>query len=67
MGGSGGGGTRIAAIAVVVLAVLVIGWVLLGSGESYDVKVRLQNASQLVKGNLVQVAGAPIGSVDGSS
>jgi len=36
---------------------------LLGGGSPYTVKLHLQNASQLVKGNLVQVAGAKVGTV----
>ncbi len=38
---------------------------LLGSpGGSYKVKARFENAAQLVKGNLVQTGGAPIGTVE---
>jgi phospholipid/cholesterol/gamma-HCH transport system substrate-binding protein len=49
----------------VVAAAIVVGFVLIGggSGSSYEVKARFQNASQLVKGNLVQVSGRPIGEV----
>jgi len=36
---------------------------LLGGASSYHVKARFTNASQLVKGNLVQVAGIKIGTV----
>ena len=33
-------------------------------GGDYTVKARFQNAAQLVKGNLVQIGGAPVGKVD---
>ena len=42
--------------------------VLLGSGgKNYTVKADFQNASQIVKGNLVQVSGRPVGKVTGIS
>src|SRR3954453_7308105 len=45
-------------------AVVVVGVLVLGSrGGSYSVHARFQNASQLVKGNLVQVAGVPVGKI----
>ncbi len=50
--------TRVLAVAAVVAAGLVVAFTLLGGGEPYKVKARFQNASQLVKGNLVQVGGA---------
>jgi phospholipid/cholesterol/gamma-HCH transport system substrate-binding protein len=37
---------------------------LLGGGESYTVKANFQNASGLVTGNQVEVAGAPAGSIE---
>ncbi|MGZ4269830.1 MAG: MlaD family protein [Solirubrobacteraceae bacterium] len=40
-----------------------MGYVLLGGGSDYTVHARFQNASQLVKGNLVQVSGVSIGKV----
>lgn len=56
---------RVVALAAVVVAVALVAVVLLGSGgSSYVVHARFQNASQLVKGNLVQVAGAPVGTVE---
>jgi phospholipid/cholesterol/gamma-HCH transport system substrate-binding protein len=59
-----GGLTRVAAVAAVVAVAIVAAVVLLrGSGENYTVKAHFQNASQLVKGNLVQVSGAPVGKV----
>jgi phospholipid/cholesterol/gamma-HCH transport system substrate-binding protein len=54
------------AVGAVVVAVAVVAVVLLQSGSGdYVVHARFQNASQLVKGDNVQVAGAPIGSVSG--
>jgi phospholipid/cholesterol/gamma-HCH transport system substrate-binding protein len=47
-----------------VLALVAVGYVLLKpGGPDYKIHARFQNASQLVKGNLVQVAGAPVGKV----
>jgi phospholipid/cholesterol/gamma-HCH transport system substrate-binding protein len=55
---------RIVALAAVIVAVAAIATILLGSGSgSYKVSALFQNASQLVKGNLVQVSGTPIGKV----
>jgi phospholipid/cholesterol/gamma-HCH transport system substrate-binding protein len=57
---------RILGIAALGAAVAVVGFVLLaGRGGSYVVHGRFQNASQLVKGNLVEVAGVPVGTVAG--
>lgn len=48
------------------VAVAVVAVVLLGAGsDDYQVRARFQNAAQLVKGDLVQVAGAEIGSITG--
>jgi phospholipid/cholesterol/gamma-HCH transport system substrate-binding protein len=53
------------AFAAVLIAAVVVAVVLLGSGNgSYTLHARFQNASQLVKGNLVQVAGTAIGKVN---
>lgn len=46
-------------VAVIVVGVLVIG----GGGTDYTVKANFINASQIVKGDLVQVGGVPIGKV----
>jgi phospholipid/cholesterol/gamma-HCH transport system substrate-binding protein len=54
---------RVAAVAVVVGAILVVALLLFTGGSSYTVKVQFQNAGQLVKGNQVQVGGRPIGTV----
>jgi phospholipid/cholesterol/gamma-HCH transport system substrate-binding protein len=55
---------RILALIAVVVAVGAVAVVLFGSGGTdYTIHARFQTASQLVKGNLVQVAGVPIGTV----
>jgi phospholipid/cholesterol/gamma-HCH transport system substrate-binding protein len=55
---------RWAAIATVALAALIVVYLLLfGSGSSYTVTASFENASQLVTGNNVDVAGVPVGSV----
>jgi phospholipid/cholesterol/gamma-HCH transport system substrate-binding protein len=55
---------RTAAIAAVVIACIAVAIIVLrGSGSNYTVKADFQNASQLVKGNLVQVSGRPVGKV----
>ena len=55
---------RAAALAAVLVVAIVVAVLLLsGPGGSYTVKARFQNAAQLVKGNLVQTGGAPVGKV----
>jgi phospholipid/cholesterol/gamma-HCH transport system substrate-binding protein len=55
---------RIVALAAVVIGAAAIGIVLAThDGTDYTVHARFINASQLVKGDLVQVSGAPIGKV----
>ncbi len=55
---------RALAVATLVVAIAVVSVVLLrGDGTEYTVNARFTNASQLVKGNEVQVAGVPIGKV----
>jgi phospholipid/cholesterol/gamma-HCH transport system substrate-binding protein len=55
---------RAAAIGALAVAAIVVAVVLLGGGGGdYSVTARLDNASQLVKGNLVQVAGQTVGKV----
>ena len=54
---------RVAAIGAVLLAVAVVALLLFGGGSSYSVKLTTENASQLVKGDLVQVAGTSVGKV----
>jgi phospholipid/cholesterol/gamma-HCH transport system substrate-binding protein len=55
---------RVLAVAALVAAAIVTAFTLLGGGDAYRVKARFQNASQLVKGDLVQVAGRPVGKVE---
>jgi phospholipid/cholesterol/gamma-HCH transport system substrate-binding protein len=55
---------RTAVLGAGILVVVVIAAILLGVGATrYRVHAIFENASQLVKGNLVQVAGAPVGKV----
>jgi phospholipid/cholesterol/gamma-HCH transport system substrate-binding protein len=54
---------RIAAFAAVAIAIVAVGVILLGGGSSYKVKAIFQNASQIVSGDQVKVAGNPIGTV----
>ena len=56
---------RAVALAALVVVAAVVAILLLRSpGGDYKVKARFQNAAQLVKGNLVQTGGAPIGTVE---
>jgi len=56
---------RVAALGAVIAAVVLVAFVLFGSGGGgYTVSARFINAGQLVKGNPVQTGGAPIGSVE---
>ena len=55
---------RYAAVATVVLAALIVLYVLLfGVGSVYTVTASFESASQLVKGDRVDVAGVPVGSI----
>jgi phospholipid/cholesterol/gamma-HCH transport system substrate-binding protein len=54
---------RIAALLAVAAAAVLAAVLLLGGGGGYTVKADFENASQLVKGNLVQVGGQQIGKV----
>jgi phospholipid/cholesterol/gamma-HCH transport system substrate-binding protein len=54
---------RVAAVAAVVVALGAVGIIVLSGGSSYTVKAVFQNASQIVSGDLVDVAGTPIGTV----
>ncbi len=56
---------RIAAVAAVVVAVVAVAVILLSNGTSYQVHAIFQNASQIVSGDQVEVAGTPIGTVSG--
>jgi phospholipid/cholesterol/gamma-HCH transport system substrate-binding protein len=54
---------RIAAVTAVVVAVVAVAVILLSNGSTYQVHAIFQNASQIVTGDQVEVAGAPIGTV----
>jgi phospholipid/cholesterol/gamma-HCH transport system substrate-binding protein len=54
---------RVAAVLALVGAIIVVLLLVLGGGSSYTVTAQFENASQLVTGNNVNVAGAPVGSV----
>jgi phospholipid/cholesterol/gamma-HCH transport system substrate-binding protein len=54
---------RIAALGAVVLAIVVVAVIVLSSSSSYQVKANFQNASQVVPGDLVEVAGNSVGTV----
>jgi phospholipid/cholesterol/gamma-HCH transport system substrate-binding protein len=58
---------RIAAVLALIGAVIVVLLLVLGGGSSYTVTAQFENASQLVTGNNVSVAGAPVGSIKGIS
>jgi len=52
---------RVAAILALIGAVAVVLLLVLGGGSSYTVTAEFENASQLVTGNNVNVAGVPVG------
>jgi phospholipid/cholesterol/gamma-HCH transport system substrate-binding protein len=54
---------RVAALAAVAIAIVAVVVILLSGGSSYQVKAIFTNASQLVTGDQVQVAGNSVGSV----
>ena len=54
---------RVAAVAAVVVAIVAVAVILLSSGTTYTVRADFQNASQIVQGDLVEVAGNPVGTV----
>ena len=56
-------GRRIVAVVAVIAAIAAVAFVLLSRSAPYTVTARFENASQIVKGNLVQVAGSPVGTV----
>ncbi|HEY2159677.1 MAG TPA: MlaD family protein [Solirubrobacteraceae bacterium] len=58
---------RVAAVAAVAIAVVAVVVIVLGSGSSYQVHAVFQNASQIVSGDSVDVAGNQIGTVSGIS
>jgi phospholipid/cholesterol/gamma-HCH transport system substrate-binding protein len=54
---------RVIAIAALAIAACAVAVAILGSGSSYTIHTRFVDAGQLVKGNLVEVGGRPIGKV----
>src|SRR5829696_7213011 len=54
---------RVAAVVALLAAVVVVLLLVLGGGSAYTVTAQFENASQLVTGNNVNVAGVPVGSV----
>ena len=54
---------RVAAVAAVLIAIAVVAVVLLSRSAPYEITATFENASQLVKGNVVQVSGIRAGSV----
>jgi phospholipid/cholesterol/gamma-HCH transport system substrate-binding protein len=59
----GSEGARFATFGALMLAVVVLAWVMFGLGGGYEVRLTLQNAAQLVKGDEVKVGGVPVGKV----
>src|SRR3712207_958706 len=55
---------RIAAVAALLLATAVAAWLFLAEDEGYTVKAQFQAATNVVKGNRVQVAGRRVGTVE---
>jgi phospholipid/cholesterol/gamma-HCH transport system substrate-binding protein len=58
---------RVAAVSAVAIAVVVVAVILLSGGSSYEVKAVFADASQIVSGDQVQIAGNPVGSVSSIS
>ena len=54
---------RVAAVAALVVALVAVAVIVLSTGSSYQVRAIFINASQIVTGDQVSVAGVPIGSV----
>jgi phospholipid/cholesterol/gamma-HCH transport system substrate-binding protein len=55
---------RIGAVAGLLAAMGIVALLLLGGDEPYRVKARFQAATAVVKGNVVQIAGRPVGTVE---
>jgi phospholipid/cholesterol/gamma-HCH transport system substrate-binding protein len=54
---------RVVALAAVISAVVLVGFVLFGNSGTYTVSAYFDTAGQLVKGNTVQVGGRVVGSI----
>jgi phospholipid/cholesterol/gamma-HCH transport system substrate-binding protein len=55
---------RVAATAALVAVVLVVALLMFTGGPGYTVSATFENAGQLVRGNYVEVAGHPVGTVE---
>src|SRR4051794_1270470 len=56
---------RVAAVGAVIAAVVLVAIILFGSGgKDYTGYAVFENAGQLVKGNLVEVGGVSVGTID---
>jgi ABC-type transporter Mla subunit MlaD len=55
---------RAAVIAALALVVIVLAFVIFGSGGGHSYNLLFQNASQLVPDNQVEIGGQPVGSVE---
>lgn len=55
---------RVAAAGAVLIALIAVGIIVLGSGSTYSVNAIFENASQIVTGDLVEVGGTSIGTVN---
>src|SRR5947209_16202735 len=55
--------TRVFSVAALAGAIVLTAIVLLHGNRAYEVRVALENAGQLVKGNLVKVGGNPVGKI----
>jgi phospholipid/cholesterol/gamma-HCH transport system substrate-binding protein len=55
---------RLAAVGAVVAAIVIVAVLLFAGGGGYTVKAYFVNAGQLVKGNQVEIAGTPVGTVN---
>jgi phospholipid/cholesterol/gamma-HCH transport system substrate-binding protein len=58
---------RVAAVAAVAIAVVVVAVILLSGGTSYQVRAVFQDASQMVSGDQVEIAGNAVGTVSNIS
>lgn len=54
---------RVLAGAALMAAVIAAAYALLGGSDPYELRLRFDNAGQLVKGNVVTVGGLPVGTV----
>ena len=58
-------GTRLLAIGALGLALAAIAWIVIGGGSSREYHLIMQNAGQLVPGDIVRIGGVQAGSVKG--